>query len=183
WSRETALPNVVYMRERMAQMALAGDAHNVQRADFAERYAGLPETWSHEWGLVMGWLVGDGWVSDGRTRQSVGFVFADDEARAQIHEPLTEWFGPGSLVERGNLKQLTYGGVPFLFFNSLGVKPVHAAQKRVPESIWTAPREAVVGFLQGLFGADGTLGVNEKKMDCTVRLASSSRELLEGVQL
>lgn len=183
WSRETALPNAVYMRERMAQMALAGDAHNVQRADFAERYAGLPENWSHDLGLVMGWLVGDGWVSDGQTRRSVGLVFADDQALAQIHEPLTEWFGPGSVVERGTLKQLSYGLVPFLFFKSLGMRPVHAEDKRVPESIWTAPREAVVGFLQGLFGADGTVGVNEKKRDCTVRLASSSRGLLEDVQL
>ena len=183
WSRETALPNAVYMRERMAQMALAGDAHNVQRVDFAERYAGLPENWSHDLGLVMGWLVGDGWVSDGQTRRSVGLVFADDAALAQIHEPLTEWFGPGSVVERGSLKQLTYGLVPFLFFESLGVQPVHAERKRVPESIWAAPREAVVGFLQGLFGADGTVGFSEKKQDCSVRLASSSRGLLEDVQL
>jgi len=183
WSRETALPNAVYMRERMAQMALAGDAHNVQRVDFAERYAGLPENWSHDLGLVMGWLVGDGWVSEGQTRRSVGLVFADDAALAQIHEPLTEWFGPGSVVERGSLKQLTYGLVPFLFFESLGVQPVHAERKRVPESIWAAPREAVVGFLQGLFGADGTVGFSEKKQDCSVRLASSSRGLLEDVQL
>lgn len=183
WSRETALPNAVYMRERMARMALAGDAHNVQRVDFAERYAGLPENWSHDLGLVMGWLVGDGWVSDGQTRRSVGLVFADDAALAQIHEPLTEWFGPGSVVERGSLKQLTYGLVPFLFFESLGVQPVHAERKRVPESIWAAPREAVVGFLQGLFGADGTVGFSEKKQDCSVRLASSSRGLLEDVQL
>lgn len=183
WSRETALPNTVSMRARMAQMALAGNDHSVQRADFAERYTGLPETWSHELGLVMGWLVGDGWVSNGRTRQSIGLVFADDEALAQIHEPLSDWFGPGSLVERGGLKQLTYGQVPYLFFKSLGAPPVHAEEKRVPESIWTAPREAVVGFLQGLFGADGTVGVSEKKLDCTVRLASSSRGLLEDVQL
>ena len=35
------------------------------------------------------------------------------EFLALIHEPLSEWFGPGSVVERGNVTQLTYGLVPF----------------------------------------------------------------------
>ncbi|MEW6580678.1 MAG: LAGLIDADG family homing endonuclease [Chloroflexota bacterium] len=183
WSRNYELPNAAVIREEMRSLALAGNDHTVQRRDFAEQYENVPEYWSHDLGLVMGWLVGDGWVSEGVQRKSIGFAFADDEALALIHEPLSNWFGPGSLVQRGTVRQLTYGYVPFRFFQTLGVSTKRAHEKRLPESIWTAPREAVVGFLQGLFGADGTVGLNQGKQDCTVRLASSSRILLEDVQI
>ncbi len=183
WSRNYELPNAVALREEMRTLALAGNDHTVQRRDFVERYQNVPEKWSHALGLVMGWLVGDGWVSDGATRRSVGFVFGDEESLAQIHELMSEWFGPGSVVERGSVRQLTYGYVPFRFFQTLGVSTKRAHEKRLPESLWTAPREAVVGFLQGLFGADGTVGLNAAKQDCTVRLASSSRGLLQDVQI
>ncbi len=183
WSRNYELPNAATIREEMRSLALAGNDHTVQRRDFVEQYEKVPEYWSHDLGLVMGWLVGDGWVSEGVQRKSIGFAFADDEALALIHEPLSNWFGPGSLVQRGTVRQLTYGYVPFRFFQTLGVSTKRAHEKRLPESIWIAPREAVVGFLQGLFGADGTVGLNPLKQDCTVRLASSSRVLLEDVQI
>lgn len=183
WSRNYELPNAVLLREEMRALALSGNDHNVHHRDFAEQYENVPERWSHDLGLVIGWLVGDGWVSDGKVRKSIGFAFADEELLAQIHEPLSEWFGPGSVVDRGSVKQLTYGYVPYLFFRTLGVSTKRAHEKRLPKSLWTAPREAVVGFLQGLFGADGTVGVNTAKRDCTVRLASSSYGLLQDVQV
>src|SRR5262249_43367191 len=49
--------------------------------------------------------------------------------------------------------------------------------------IWVAPREAVIGFLQGLFTADGTVNLTVNKGSCSIRLASSSHKLLEEVQL
>ena len=183
WSKEYRLPNAEIIEVKLSLMALSGNDHNVQRNDFTEQYANIPQHWSHELGLVIGWLVGDGWVSDGSTRKSIGMVFENDAVRPQIHVPLSEWFGPGSIVERGHITQLTYSRVPFEFFRSLGVSTGRAHEKRVPEAIWTAPREAIVGFLQGLFGADGTVGINEKKQDCSVRLASSSPGLLWDVQI
>ncbi|MBI5961449.1 MAG: hypothetical protein HY866_22105 [Chloroflexi bacterium] len=183
WSRNYTLPNVEVMQEEMKLMALSGHDHTVQRGDFREQYSNIPRCWSHDLGLVMGWLVADGWVSDGNTRKSIGMVFENDDVLAQIHEPLTEWFGPGSIVDRESVRQLTYSRVPFRFFQTLGVSTQRAQHKRVPHSIWMAPREAVVGFLQGLFSADGTVNLNLEKQDCSVRLASSSRGLLQDVQV
>ncbi|HSJ88963.1 MAG TPA: LAGLIDADG family homing endonuclease, partial [Anaerolineales bacterium] len=93
------------------------------------------------------------------------------------------YFGGGHLHERGSVRQLTYGRMPYEFFTSLGVTSARAYQKRIPNSIWSAPREAVVGFLQGLFTTDGTVNLSSYKKSCSIRLASSSVELLRDVQL
>ncbi|MCC6904670.1 MAG: hypothetical protein IT326_02435 [Anaerolineae bacterium] len=185
WSRNAALPNREALRERQVEMALAGDlasGNTVQRADFEAQYSHLPAAWSHGLGMVTGFLVGDGWLSES-SNSPVGFVFSDQLVYERLHATLREWFGAGHAHQLGDLWQLTYGRLPFAFFTSLGVLPVKAPFKRVPEAIWAAPRDAVVGFLQGLFTADGTVLVNASKRDCTVRLASSSRGLLEDVQL
>lgn len=185
WSRETRLPNQEALIEKMAVMALSGDhktAHTVQRADFQQLYAGLPTHWSHELGLVMGYLVGDGWLSE-TSNSPLGMVFSSDDVFEMVHNALAEWFGPGHVHQRGKMRQLTYGRLPYEFFRSLGVASVRSPEKRLPDSIWTAPRVTVVGFLQGLFSADGSTQVNWNKQDCTVRLASSSRGLLQDVQI
>ena len=55
-------------------------------------------------------------------------------------------------------------------------------EKRVPDSLWRAPREAVIGFLQGIFTADGTVNVSKARGTCSVRLASNDRDILVDVQ-
>jgi ribonucleoside-diphosphate reductase alpha chain len=65
----------------------------------------------------------------------------------------------------------------------LGVKNVKAEDKVVPEGIYTATEEAVVGFLQGLFTSDGTVMYHPSNKNCYIRLTSKSRRLLQGVQL
>ena len=185
WSRRKELPNQERVAEAMSQMALGGDRASgalVQRRDFLHYYDTVPSQWSQPLGLVMGWLVGDGWLSE-TSHSPFGIVFAKSEMLALVHAPLQEWFGSGHVHERNGLMQLTYGRVVSEFFKSLGVLAVRAHEKRVPESLWTAPREAVVGFLQGLFSADGTVQLKGHNHDCTVRLASSSRGLLEDVQV
>ena len=185
WSQNYALPNVAQVAEAMHAMAHGGDhrsGHTHTRADFTAQYANLPREWSHDLGLVLGWLIGDGWLSP-NSKSPVGMVFSSSEMQERVHAILRQWFGDGHVADRGSHTQLTYGRLPLEFFTSLGVEPVKSPHKRVPHALWSAPREAVVGFLQGLFSADGSVQVNPKKQDCTVRLASSSRALLEDVQL
>ncbi|RPJ37914.1 MAG: ribonucleoside-diphosphate reductase, partial [Chloroflexi bacterium] len=187
WSTNELLPNMEAFQEKTAVMGQGGDrasGHLVTRKDFAERYANLPAAWSHDLGLVLGAQVGDGWLS-GSSGSPVGIVFekADTETLEAFHTPMQEWFGAGHLHQRESVHQLTYGRLPYEFFKSLGVMEAPAQEKRVPESIWQAPREAVVGFLQGLFTADGTVNLCESKRSCSVRLASASYALLQDVQL
>jgi ribonucleoside-diphosphate reductase alpha chain len=87
-------------------------------------------------------------------------------------------------VERENgVTHLSYHGKEFVgFFRKLGVMPVCAEKKVVPESIFTATEEAVIGFLQGLFTADGTANFVKGKSSY-VRLTSKSEKLLKQVQI
>ena len=63
------------------------------------------------------------------------------------------------------------------------MQAVPADRKAVPESLFSAPRDAVVGFLQGLFSADGTIRNHPLSNSLSIVLTSKSRELLRGVQL
>ncbi len=187
WSRDYELPNVEVMRQKMSVMAHGGDhasGHTTTRSDFTEQYSKLPNQWSHELGVVLGTLVGDGWLSP-TSNSPVGMVFnyESDELLNVVHETMQAYFGAGHLHERGSVRQLTYGRLPYMFFESLGVLHARAHEKRVPASIWSAPREVVIGFLQGLFTADGTVNVSSFKKSCSIRLASASLELLQDVQM
>ncbi len=147
----------------------------------------LPQEWSADLGRVLGWLVGDGWL---RTQDNcrVGFVFGpeDDDALQRIASVVNAWHGrPAKVWTRARgVRHVMYPGKFFAgFFESLGVRAVGAGGKTVPETLFRATRPAVVGFLQGLFSADGTVRENPKTNSSWIALTSKSRELLRGVQL
>lgn len=187
WSNDYILPNSVTVQDHLAVMGRGGDHATgmlVTRRDFAAQYMNVPTHWSHSLGVVLGWLVGDGWLTSG-SNSPVGMIFSaeKDEAQQIVHSAMQDWFGEGHLHQRGTVNQLTYGKLPYIFFQTLGVSEGHAHEKHVPTALWTAPREAVIGFLQGLFTADGTVTLSEEKKSCDIRLASASYQLLEEVQL
>ena len=148
----------------------------------------LPTEWSRELGLVLGWLVGDGWLRSGDKNCRVGFTFARNDAPmfATLRPILNRWYARDiRAVQRANgVYHLSYHSRFFVeFFERLGVKSVDAAEKEVPRTLLTAPREAVVGFLQALFTADGTMRDHRNCNSSGVALTSKSRKLLQGVQL
>jgi ribonucleoside-diphosphate reductase alpha chain len=146
----------------------------------------FPTTWSRELGLALGWLVGDGWLVDSGKDCRVGFTFAEQDIQVMgtVKSALDRWYGAVKPVRRKNgVYRLSYHSQSVAeFFQGLGVRPGRSASKRVPESLYTATREAVVGFLQGIFTADGTLA-NQPNGTAYVRLAAKSRSLLEDVQI
>ncbi|MBI5884908.1 ribonucleoside reductase class II [archaeon] len=146
----------------------------------------LPAKWSGELGQVLGWLVGDGFISVGK-EQRVEMVFGKgDEVLADYFKHVIESFygKKTKMVSKKSLKRLSYHSRHFAdFFSQLGVKPVYAEEKEVPFSLFSAPKGAVVGFLQGLFSSDGTVRLNPKKNSGWVALTSKSRKLLKQVQL
>ncbi len=143
--------------------------------------------WSMELGQVLGWIIGDGWLRKGKNCR-VGFVFGknDFDILAYLKPNIDKLYGKKVreiLRNRGTM-HLSYHSKDFVaFFEKLGVKPVKADEKEVPSSLFTAPKEAVTGFLQALFTADGTVAANNKKNTNYIRLTSKSRKLLKGVQL
>ena len=148
----------------------------------------LPSVWSRELGLVLGWLVGDGWLRSGDRNCRVGFTFARGDAPmlAILRPILNRWYNrPIRGVRRANgVYHLSYHSKPFVeFFERLGVRAVDAGEKEVPASLFRAPKDAVLGFLQALFTADGTVRDNPKSNSSWIALTSKSRDLLKGVQL
>lgn len=137
-----------------------------------------------DWGLFLGWLTGDGWISQ---RGDIGMVFGkeDEEVANRMVEIGLKLSGTEAKVfeRRGGTKQVYWWKKHFRErLLELGVKQVKAADKEVPAAMFTATRETVAAFIQGLFSADGTVYENDE-MHRTVRLTSASRKLLQDVQL
>ncbi|RDI96113.1 ribonucleoside-diphosphate reductase [Meiothermus sp. QL-1] len=149
WAKEEALPPAALrvVRERVATV---GSRHS---GSPQAQQANPPTRWSESLGLVLGWLVGR------RLQDGAGLP-------QSVVDSLRDWFGAEGL-------QPTLGpGLPAEFFAALGL-----GEEGVPKSIFTAPREAVVGFLRGLFEARG------KADRGGLRLVSPSLGLLREVQL
>jgi len=163
------------------------------RARIARGEARPPREWSRELGEVLGWLIGDGWMSSyrgrGRTEptRQAGLTFGGEEKRLlapRFRALIAGWTGSsGAAVTRDGTLALHYKAAVCDLFESLGAEAGNGLDKRAPRALWRAPRQAVLGFLSALFTADGTVNLSERKKSCSVRLASSSRALLGDVQL
>jgi ribonucleoside-diphosphate reductase alpha chain len=145
----------------------------------------LPSQWTKELGQVLGWLVGDGWLIEGDNCR-VGFTFSrDDEQILDLLKPVINgYYGSdiGEILRENGVHHLSYHSKYFVqFFRDLGVRLSSEHNKEVPPALFTATEEAVIGFLQGLFTADGTVGYTEDK-NAYIRLTARSVDLLKGVQ-
>ncbi|MBU4376736.1 MAG: TSCPD domain-containing protein, partial [Candidatus Omnitrophica bacterium] len=148
----------------------------------------LPWQWSKELGHVLGWLIGDGWLRDGDENCRIGFTFSqDDKGVLEYLKPIINnfyGFDIKEVLRENNVYHLSYHSKYFVeFFKNLGVKAWNSGTKEVPSSIFTATKEAVIGFLQGIFSADGTTRDNPKSASDWVALSSKSKKLLQDVQI
>jgi len=147
-------------------------------------YQALPQRWSEGLGELVGHLVGDGWLTDVQT----GWVYGGDDIEdglAGSHEGMLRELIGGISVQRmqnGTLQLRAGSEAVRVFFRRLGVSSARAHEKRVPESVFTAPTEVQAAFLRGLFGADGCVSSNRVKSSRYVGLGSTSDVLLKGVQ-
>ena len=182
FSDEKLLPNHWQMEELPSVLTVTDNNQKQLVAGRTTASGRIPQKWGKEVGEVLGWIVGDGWLT--ATGKRVGIVFGHNnpESAKNIGGRLNEWFG-GCESKRDRVIQFTYSASAYQFFSTLGVQPVRAGLKRVPESVWAAPRDGVIGFLRGLFGADGTFQWDRKRQYSSVRLASNSKLLLQDVQL
>jgi ribonucleoside-diphosphate reductase alpha chain len=145
----------------------------------------LPEKWDEDFAHLLGWLVGDGSFS-GEVISAVYGSAEDREAALPRHERIFAALNGGrspkvSVQANGTVQLRLSRRALALFFESLGLRRVRAAEKDVPWSVFQAPTDVVCAFLRGLFDADGTV-VNGKTTRY-VGLASRSRSLLTSVQM
>lgn len=152
------------------------------------RKGGFGTEGSLELGRVMGWLVGDGTMTNGKAVLS--FFGADAEIAPQFAEYVTELTAPLTKAPRAYTNQASWlegrrearvqsERLHTLAQNcGLGVGP---AKLQVPACVWRGNEDTQRGFLQGLFSSDGTVHVDAEKGN-HVRLTSTSETLLHDVQ-
>jgi ribonucleoside-diphosphate reductase alpha chain len=154
------------------------------RGDWS-RELNLPEKWDEDLAHYLGWLVGDGSISGNVVTTVYGSKEDQEEILPRHLHLLTGINGgraPKPSVQENGTVQLRLSRRPLArFFEALGVKPVKAAEKEIPWSIFEAPEDFVRAFLRGLFDADGCVVDSVKNR--YVGLGSKSPKLLRDVQV
>ncbi|AXH95749.1 LAGLIDADG family homing endonuclease [Ornithinimicrobium avium] len=114
--------------------------------------------WDEDLAHYLGWLVGDGNFSHRRAVTIYGSQDDIGEIMPQHRMLLTRWtrFESKPSLQINGTVQLRLNRRDFVdYLSGLGVVQKKSAEKLVPEAVLTAPEEALVAFLRGLFDADG----------------------------
>lgn len=144
----------------------------------------LPEKPSKELGEFIGYFIGDGSFSfNSRGTGRVIFSVADDEP--EVYERVIglgqKLFGLEPLPNKktGDRSTNLYYNSTVLahFLKHIGVEKTCSMDTKVPELAFRGGREFALGFLRGLFSADGT--ITKEGYIC---LYSISEELIRGVR-
>ncbi|MDQ4027853.1 MAG: ribonucleoside-diphosphate reductase [Actinomycetota bacterium] len=173
-------PTAAIMADRSVPVPTTWRSYAAKRDSAKE--LNLPEKWDEDLAHYMGWLIGDG--SMGRV---ISTIYGSQDDRDEImprHLSFVRSLGvdPKPSVQPNGTQQVRISRGPLVrFFEALGVKPVRAAAKEVPWSLYEAPEDIVRAFLRGLFDADGCVSevANGTRY---VGLGSKSPGLLRGVQ-
>jgi ribonucleoside-diphosphate reductase alpha chain len=173
-----------YAARPFASPQVPASALAAGRAVASRKPIALPEKWDEDFGHYLGWLVGDGCITD----RDVVTVYGSAEDLAEVmplHRELIARITGIEVkpsVQANGTQQLRVSRRAFkAFVGALGVSPGRAPSKHVPEAIFEASEEAMIGFLQGLFDADGC-AVSTPNGTRYVGLGSRSEELVLGVQ-
>lgn len=158
-----------------------------------EKRGNWPTSWSRELGVLAGYVLGDGFIYASGKYPSVGLTGSEQDAGdlRRLGQLVSEWTGseaevqlftaPSSdfaqpLQRAANITWRTKSVVALM--HTMGV--VKDGELFVPESLWTASRDAVAGFLSGLFSTDGSVALWPEAVE--VSFANTSRRLVEETQ-
>ncbi|MFH1104041.1 MAG: LAGLIDADG family homing endonuclease, partial [Actinomycetota bacterium] len=165
-------------------MPVVTDAAAYQRRTSRRNAVALPEKWDERLAHYLGWLVGDGSLTEAIAVTVYGTETEQQTAMLLHRELLAEMNGgvaPKPSLQANGTMQLRVGrGAILGFLEALGIRPVRSSEKRVPWSIFEAPKPIVAAFLRGLYDADGC--VHYGKTTRYAGLGSTSRALLRDVQ-
>jgi hypothetical protein len=162
----------------------------------------LPDEWSLGLGEALGYIFGDGWVTprSGIYSNVVGLTSSaeDVEDARRVFHLLQEWAaGRGGERHRTDISHVggkaykqdqyvfTIGNNAFCeWFQRLGFGKEESPNERpLPPVLWSAPFEAIRGFLRGIFATDGSVYRPKDRKSIRVTLYSVSERFLLGVQL
>jgi ribonucleoside-diphosphate reductase alpha chain len=169
----------------LASEALPAAAVTAARTGRGTALAEAPEKWDAELAHYLGWLVGDGYLTD----QGAVTVYGGQSEQlhllprhaallarvtGQPRTPSAQANGTRQLRAMQSRFRALLGG--------LGVSPRRSSGKVIPSAVYEAPEAALRAFLRGLFDANGCVVNQVAKGTRYVGLGSRSEELLLGVQ-
>ncbi|MBI5356613.1 ribonucleoside reductase class II [Candidatus Collierbacteria bacterium] len=143
--------------------------------------------WNQKLGQLVGYIIGDGFVrNDPRHGGYICVTFGLKRRRiAQYIKSILEEYVTKVVTRQPNPRtiQIWKHSKKYAqwFIDELGISQQRSSGKVVPLPVFGAPLSAVIGFLQGLFSADGTIGFVPGK-SAYIRLTSKSQQLLFDVQ-
>ncbi|WP_084219402.1 vitamin B12-dependent ribonucleotide reductase [Spirillospora albida] len=179
---------VVRSFHRASRGAVTGEmpmaAHHAAQAAVSRHELELPEKWDEEFAHYLGWLIGDGCVTDASAVTVYGTAVEQATVMPRHEALLRRITGTDRKpsVQANGTQQLRVGHEAFrAFLSGLGVSTGRAPEKTVPAAVYEAPEAELVAFLQGLFDADGCVA-DLSNGTRYVGLAGRSEELLLGVQ-
>jgi hypothetical protein len=126
---------------------------------------------------LLGVILGDGTVAEKQIR-----VCVYGETCEQVRRIAAETWGTGSLAEHPGYGTVLSSAHLSRLLESMGMRR-HGPNKRVPEVVWSWPRNLQLAFLDGYRDADGSTPKGDPYRYGERTYASSSRRLLAEVRM
>lgn len=141
-----------------------------------------PSILDEDLAYVMGLLVGDGhFEQPGSNYPACDITATEVEIQHEVQRICQAQFGwvPSVRQYESRAPRIRFSQNFGHFMIALGMKPVLAADKVIPDAVLKSPAQVVRGFLQGLFDADGHAWSKDGYID----LCSKSATLIRQVQI
>lgn len=141
--------------------------------------AQMPDVLDADLAYFMGLLVGDGHVEKGQGAPGFVITASEPEIQAEVQRIAAAKFGVTTIVHEypERAPRLRFSQNIGHLMLSLGVLPVTAGDKVVPKAILASPEKVVIGFLQGLFDADGHAWRQEGYVDFCTKSETLARQV------
>jgi len=153
------------------------------------------EQGSQELGVLIGLIAGDGHFTETKKKEPIAYVnfWGDDRQLAENIASYVNTLITGTSLLQGRdyrVRPVAVEDRNHVFIGSVLLARylqyygfTKERKLQVPEVVWQGSEKCVAGYLRGLFQADGTVNVSGKSLTCSIRLASSQRNLLKDVQM
>jgi stage V sporulation protein R len=138
----------------------------------------VPRAVTRKLGAFLGYLIGDGHISE--VKRVIGLTTGDEDQADRFARLARDLFGvePRKKRDGGRWRVLFSSRNVQDFLQHLGLSTgVCARCKNVPDAILRSPREVVVAFLRAYYDCDGYAGPQG------VILSTSSEEMSKAIQL
>ncbi|MDD5530897.1 MAG: LAGLIDADG family homing endonuclease [bacterium] len=144
-----------------------------------------PQRLNKELALVLGYLIGDGYLR--KDRNNIGLTSINPEIINNYIRIMRQEFNLETMIhKKAGTKAIdlrSYSVDLIRFLTSIGVKLVGSKDKEVPECVLYGDTEIIKSFLGGYFDTDGSVILNRKFNTGVIMVNSVSEKLLKQVQV